>query len=405
MKVDLNRLGKIGIDRIVIYNFKILNFNELEKEITNKKNEYLEKIEIKDKKYRMVFIKTTASTETKNNFTFLQFNPNKIKDGHNIYNSTIEEMENILNDIVEDLKKRGVMIDLTGAKIKEIELNKTINTNFEDLNEIILFIARSNYKRAILFERHTTSDKFSEMKKASCLYINNNTTKSENVGKTIKIYDKTFELLSNQKINISEKLARIEILLGREYLSYIMEKEGLTNDLKDFLNYKKIEDTFYKSLSNELIKKPFNLLNKIKKELNYHFLNFRRNENVKRKEREKRKKEGKSIPEHLKEERGVFEYLAEKFYIFDSSFLFEIVEKNINSKHKGDFKKQIIKKYAHIKNKEIYEKFIGEVFNRKIFFQDRLTEKNKISKAKKSDNLRKILPDCLVNNEKEKNVF
>ena len=239
MKVDLNRLGKIGIDRIVIYNFKVLNFNELEKEITNKKNEYSEKIEIKDRKYRMVFIKTTASTETKNNFTFLQFNPNKIKDGHNIYNSTIEEMENILNDIVEDLKKRGVMIDLTGARIKEIELNKTINTNFEDLNEIILFIARSNYKRAILFERHTTSDKVSEMKKASCLYINNNTTKSENVGKTIKIYDKTFELLSNQKINISEKLTRIEILLGREYLSYIMEKEGLTNDLKDFLNYKK----------------------------------------------------------------------------------------------------------------------------------------------------------------------
>lgn len=375
MKVDLNRLGKIGIDRIVIYNFKVLNFNELEKEITNKKNEYSEKIEIKDKKYRMVFIKTTASTGTKNNFTFLQFNPNKIKDGHNIYNSTIEEMENILNDIVEDLKKRGVMIDLTGAKIKEIELNKTINTNFEDLNEIILFIARSNYKRAILFERHTTSDKFSEMEKVSCLYINN-TTKSENVGKTIKIYDKTFELLSNQKINISEKLTRIEILLGREYLSYIMEKEGLTNDLKDFLNYKKIEDTFYKSLSNELIKKTFNLLNKIKKELNYHFLNFRRNENVKRKEREKRKKEGKSIPEYLKEERGVFEYLAEKFYIFDSSFLFEIVEKNISSKHKGKFEKQIIKKYNHINNKQKYEELIEEIFDKKNFFQENNIEKN-----------------------------
>lgn len=376
MKVDLNRLGKIGIDRIVIYNFKILNFNELEKEITNKKNEYSEKIEIKDKKYRMVFIKTTASTETKNNFTFLQFNPNKIKDGHNIYNSTVEEMENVLNDIVEDLKKRGVMIDLTGARIKEIELNKTINTNFEDLNEIILFIARSNYKRAILFERHTTSDKVNEMKKASCLYINNNTTKSENVGKTIKIYDKTFELLSNQKINISEKLTRIEILLGREYLSYIMEKEVLTNDLKDFLNYKKIEDTFYKSLSNELIKKPFNLLNKIKKELNYHFLNFRRNENVKRKEREKRKKEGKSIPEYLKEERGVFEYLAEKFYIFDSSFLFEIVEKNISSKHKGKFEKQIIKKYNHINNKQKYEELIEEIFDKKNFFQENNIEKN-----------------------------
>lgn len=328
MKVDLNRLGKIGIDRIVIYNFKVLNFNELEKEIINKKNEYSEKIEIKDKKYRMVFIKTTASTGTKNNFTFLQFNPNKIKDGHNIYNSTIEEMENILNDIVEDLKKRGVMMDLTGAKIKELELNKTINTNFEDLKEILAFIGQSNYKKSIFLENFQRKNTPQEIRKITCLYINNNVSKqSENTGKTIKIYDKTFELLKNQKINISEKLTRIEILFGKDYFNYVMEKEGLTNELKDFLNYKKIDDIFYKSIYDELIKKPFDFLEKMKKELDYHFLNFRRNERVKREERKKYIKQEKEIPEHLKEERGVFEYLNENYGIFDKAFLFEIVEK------------------------------------------------------------------------------
>ena len=46
MKVDTSRLGVIGIDRIVINNFKILNFEKLEKKEIVNDLEYVERFEI-----------------------------------------------------------------------------------------------------------------------------------------------------------------------------------------------------------------------------------------------------------------------------------------------------------------------------------------------------------------------
>lgn len=45
--INEKRLNKIGIDRIVLNNFKIINFESLEKQYIKNKDESIEKLEIK----------------------------------------------------------------------------------------------------------------------------------------------------------------------------------------------------------------------------------------------------------------------------------------------------------------------------------------------------------------------
>ena len=115
-----------------------------------------------------------------------------------------------------------------------------------------------------------------------------------------------------------------------------------------------LEDIFIKSLTNELLIKPKNYIEKIKKKLNYDFNNFKRNENVKREYRKRYIEQDKEIPEAYKEERGVFKYLKNNSWIFDFSFLLEVVNKNIISRHRQNFEKQILKNYKNITNLSIY---------------------------------------------------
>ena len=78
-------------------------------------------------------------------------------------------------------------------------------------------------------------------------------------------------------------------------------------------------------------------------------------------ERNKLKKIGKNIPDHLKEERGVFEYLKKNSWIFDWKFLYEICQKQISSRHRKMYEQQL-KKYMNIKNYEKYQELINLIF-------------------------------------------
>lgn len=79
--------------------------------------------------------------------------------------------------------------------------------------------------------------------------------------------------------------------------------------------------------------------------------------------REKIKAQNKEIPEHLKEERGIYKYLEQNSWIFDFRFLLEVTKENISSKHHKIYEKQILKKYINVKNYDIYIKFLNKIFD------------------------------------------
>ena len=369
MQVDASRLGVIGIDRIVINNFKILNFEELKKETKQTVNdEIIEKIEYIE--YGIFSMSYTNKKNSSNSYYFssLELNPNKLKNGHNIYNANTIELKESIEIVLKKLEGVGIKLDLTEAKIKEIEINTTLLIDFEELQEVILLIGRANYNKALVMSNFRKEDVSSFLKKDRTLYLNSKVSdlKKGNPGKVIKLYDKTFETYLHYGIAIKEKLTRIEVVFGQEYFRNVMERAGLDNSLKTFLSNNIISDIFNRSLKNELLTKPAKYLERLKKNLTYSFNNFRKNENIKRMYRKRYIELGKKIPEHYKEERGVLKYLKENCWIFDYSFLLEIVAKNIVSKQRKDFEKQIFKNYIQFNNLSLYKlllaKCLGDFF-------------------------------------------
>ncbi|MGL4671650.1 hypothetical protein, partial [Cetobacterium sp.] len=357
-----NRLNKIGIDRVVLNNFKIANFESLEKRQIKSKNECIEKLEKKTDLFTLNYSVAKLDTEELYTTASLEFNPNKIRDGNNIYNSSVSEFKEQLDVVVKILLDNGIWLDLTSATIKEIELNTTFVKNFGDLHEVLLLIGRANYKKALGMYSFSDSNVPSSIKYDRTLYINQpNEFKKDIDRKVIKIYDKTFELRRVWGIDLETDLTRFEVLCGRDYYRRAVSKYGLTNSIYD-LKDKILEDIFIKSLQNEISIKPTKYLEIIKSNLVHDFFNFKRNEKVKRDERKKLQESEKEIPEHLRQTRGVLKHLDKESWIFDYSFLQEMVLEEVDKRHKGVYLKQINENYMHKNNKEVYEKLLKSIF-------------------------------------------
>ena len=158
MIIDSSRLEVIGIDRIMINNFKILNFEKLEKKEIVNKQEYIERFEIKEKGFHLVYSNNLKATGEVYSFSTLEFNANKIKAEHNIYNSSVKEVYECLKRIVLDLKSGGIELDLTEAKIRELEINITFEKDYRDLQEVMLLLIRANHQKALGMYSATDAD-------------------------------------------------------------------------------------------------------------------------------------------------------------------------------------------------------------------------------------------------------
>ena len=349
---------------MVLNNLNIINFERLETIKIKTREELIRQFKYKEECFFLEFSQTVnLLTGEIYNISNLEFNATKFFNGHNIYNSDIEEIKSVLKIIREKLFEKNIILDLSQARVKELELNVTCEQGFKELSEILLLFGRSNNKGAISIYSFSKENVPDDIKKDRTLYLNKSIKShfKKSTGKIIKIYDKSFELLTKNKITVDKELTRIEILLGRDYFRSMLEKYNLSNNLYDFLNSDLLNILYTESIKKEIVTKPLKELDKIKKTLNKNFKNFRRNENLKRQERERYKFRGKEIPELYKEERGVFEYLKNNFWIFDYSFLWGIVDNNIPAKNKKSFKNQILKKYSNINNLYLYEKFLKKI--------------------------------------------
>lgn len=362
---DRKKLCKIGIDRVVINNFKISNFDLLDKKEISSNVETVQKLERKTDLFNLTYSVTKQNNEELYTASSLEINPNKIRDGNNIYNSSVRELKDALEMVISALLGLGIELDISKAKVKEIELNTTFKTNFTDLTEVLLLIGRANYKNSLGMYSFNSSDIPSDIRVERSLYINAkiNDFRKDVTGKVIKFYDKTFELKRNHNIYLDEELTRVELLAGRDFYRNQIIKYNLSNSLED-LNDEVLKGIFIKALEVEVLNKPTKYLETIKKNLVNDFFNFKRNEKVKRVERDRLKNLSKEVPEIYKETKGVFKYLDKNSWIFDYSFLQELVLKEIGSKHKGVYNQQIKKYYMNKQNKEVYEKLLKSIFLR-----------------------------------------
>lgn len=358
-----------GIDRIILNKIKINNFEKLDKKsvlTTSKTSEYFE--------YRdeMCELKQSYHLDTNGTDYFvssLDFNPNRILRGNNISNSTTKELIEALEIIVSILKSKGIDIDVSEACIKYLEVNKNIELGFNTLQEVFLAIGRSNFKKSFGHLSFTEEDIPFLIKKDRSIYINLRevpyTPERPEESVVLIAYDKTFEAMSKYGLNVARDLTRVELKIGRDYYRQELQKRNIDNTLMNLIkNYEIVDDLFNTNVKKYFFDNTMKYIEEtLKSNLKKDFLDFKRTEAIKRKKRVEYTASGREVPDHLKEIRGVYNYLLSSSWIFDVSLLAEVIEKNIRIEHRNRDLKRVRSKYSNIDNLKRLHEFSKKLLN------------------------------------------
>lgn len=271
----------------------------------------------------------------------LSFNPNKILYGHNIYNSIPVDIIQAIEKLEKILEHKGIEIDLTNAKIEELEVNFNFNIDFLEYTEVFtaLFIKQRQFKKTSEGSKNTS---YKDIYKDQTISSNLKTSR-------VQIYDKTKEI--NNLDILSEKITRLEWWFHSSVYQYYIKKYNLDNKLSTMLEkFEVVEELFLEKTKKELLKKGFEFLNnELKPNLEMQYLRFKK---VNRFAKEK----------GSKQKRDVYKYLEKEFWIFDYLYLIDIVEKHDKDHIKRE-KERIIKKYKQHNGIEKLEHFHSFLFN------------------------------------------
>ena len=339
---------RIGIDKISLYNFQIqTDKNFLNKAFTqiieNKVGGIREKIVIKDKFFSLfsshsLFEKKSGVEESF--YNKITFNPNVLLTGDNICNSSTDDLSKAIEKLKILLKEKGILSDFSEAKIADIEINLNIPIDFNEYYEISYLFLKALNKTKKIINGVTDSESLSdtEIKESLFLRMNKSTT--------FKMYSKTREK------NLTIDITRMEYFLETSAYKYFFEKYGKDNSLKTLLeNSEMLETLFIEKIKKDFLLKAIKYIEtKIKPVLEREYLRFKNTNKLAR-------KNGR------KEERNVYRYL-EKSWIFDYSFLIEIVGK-YDLYHKSRETETIIKRYSHCNNLKKLNYLMDFIFNLK----------------------------------------
>ncbi len=316
---------RIGIDKISFYDYEC-SINPRLKDIVEKENGVKEVASIKRELFSMTYNYTLTETDgglSETCFNKLTFNPNKILRGNNIQNSSIEDLKMALEELKNILERDGIIVDFTNAKIADIVLSFSLFS--EVIVEVFLLFAKQHINFAKGIYSITNANRISDFKYDESLFI----PLSKNT--TFKIYSK------DRESNLPYKLTRLEYCLETSSYKYQCEKYGVDNSLSYLLSSENfIETLFRERLKKDFILKMFDYLEReVKPTLENKYKIFKQNNALAR-------QTGR------KEARDVYRYL-EQYWIFDYTFLIELVEK-YNSKNKGREIKRIREKYSKHNN-------------------------------------------------------
>ncbi|MGL4934644.1 MAG: hypothetical protein ACRC51_04145 [Cetobacterium sp.] len=340
--LDHSLCKRIGIDRIVLYNFEIkcLNVHKRYEEVSDEY--YQEKVSIKTEIAELTSVTRLFADEknTIKEFKQLSFNPNRILYGHNIYNSRGEELKAALDILIKHFSDNGVEIDLTNAKIAELEMNINIFRSFKELHEalLLLLIKSKRLKRISDFKKNKS--------------LKNMFTPGSLIARwgptACQAYDKTSEIGNEELLN--EPLTRIEWTLLSRVITHLSKSLQLDLSLHGIIhNFENIEKVF-RYLVLEKLKKPADkyIEMELKNNLDKGYATFKA-----------LAKQDRKIG--MKERRNVYKFLEDEYWIFDYSLLEEILRR-YEKKNLIREIKRIREKYIHHDGFEQLNRLVDNIF-------------------------------------------
>ena len=332
---------RIGIDKISLYNFQIQTNKVFKKLVEEKKNILKEKNIISDEFFSIISSYTLFEDNSgirESYYNNITFNPNILLTGNNICNSSTDDLKKSLEILTNLLKAKDIFIDFSEAKIADIEININIPIDFNEYAEVFLLFFKQ-MKNPKATSAIVDTERISKSK------IEENYFSRLNKNITFKVYSKTREK------NLDVDITRMEYFIETSAYEYSLKKYGKDNYLKTLLDSPEIlRDIFLNRIKKDFLLKSISFIeNSIKPVLEREYLAFKSANRLAR-------KTGR------KEERNVYRYL-EKFWIFDYSFLIDLI-KEYDPYHKSRETKIIIKKWSHYNNLKKLNYLEDFIFNR-----------------------------------------
>ena len=347
-----NKLERIGVDKLVLSGIKI----ETDKNSSFTKGEgwVEEKFEIKEELFSIEkTIKLYESGEVRE-VTYLRFNPNRLLHGHNIYNARNFELKESINRLMSLLNDKNISIDLSQAKISEIEININLDLIFEEYKEVftLLFLKLPKLRKIGNINLNESYKKL----------FADSTLDGGWKNHKVRVYDKKREVDDDNLLGF--ELTRLEWWLSSAtYKYYATERFNIDNTLEALLENNNVLDKIFIELCREkLFKEAHRYLEKeLVENLELSYLEFKRSNRLAR-------------ATGRKPNTNVYKYLEDNSWIFDYSNLETIID-NHNVKNKGREKKRIKDKYTHLNNKEKLSYLVGKIFPHKT----QIVRKNEIA--------------------------
>lgn len=325
--MEENKIFRFGIDKIKLFNFDLKTDKKWKTQNIENGNAITEQMTIKDELFSIVSnytITMVGNDYSENTFNHITFNPNKVLSGDNIRNSSTEDLKKVALKLTEILAKKEVYIDLTTAKISEIEFNINMPVNFEEYKKVFqLFIFQ--FRDSKFVGRFIRKEEEKESRADETYFAKINRTSE------FLIYDKAKEA------GVDQIVTRMEYRIGADSYRYNANLYGLTNSLEDLYHHPEIPELiFVDRAKRDFLQKSFQFLEaNIKPVLEREYLNFKKNNHFAR-------------INGRKTRRNVYKHLT-AYNIFDYSFLIELVKKHDNKNYKRE-KERIMRKYAHYNN-------------------------------------------------------
>lgn len=312
----MKNTGTIGIDWLKISDFEIRYDKSIcKKEIANGYTQ--DRVRIEETLFSLDNVMRVYSNNKVTEYKYLRFNPNKILYRNNIGNSGKEEIEQAIVKLKEILKKRGIEIDLKNAKIKEIEININLPRSFDELKEVLalMFV---NSPKSKMVGNHEGSFKYKEL-------YQNRTIQSEWQSYSGIAYDKTAQI--NNKSLLNTPITRLEWRFTGAIYNYYARLNNIDTKLESLLNNFQILEQIFKNHCDKKLRvnAENNIKNKIKPELERQYLAFKKAAKL-------AQERNKTVP------RNVYKYL-EGFWIFDYTFLEELIMKHDKSHWKREIER------------------------------------------------------------------
>ncbi len=320
----MKNIEKIGIDWLKLSDFEIKYDKSIVKQEIAK-GYIQDRIRIDENLFSLDNVVRVYSDNTITQYKYLRFNPNKILHGHNISNSGVEEIKKAIDKLKGILKKHGIEIDLTNAKIKEIEININLNKSFDDLKEVfsVMFINSPKSKKISNYEG---SYKYKE------LYADR-TIQSEWQSYSGIVYDKTAEINDSSLLNIP--ITRLEWRFTGAIYNYYTRVNSIDTKLESLLdNFHILESIFKNHCAKKLkVNAENNIKNHIKPNLEIQYLAFKRAAKL---ARENNRTSSRNVYRHL-----------EDYWIFDYTFLEELIHKHDKAHWKREIERVRSKYICH----------------------------------------------------------